>query len=292
MKSKIILILILVTLITGCNPAPERVTPTVESATAEPTATDPPPGPSPTPLPERPTYLPGELVEYKAQSGDTVAALAARFNTTVEEIMSANPIIPADASTMPPGMPMHIPIYYRSFWGTPLKIIPDSHFVNGPAARDFNTREYTTETRGWINHHIEYAMGLERYGPELINLVATNYSISPRLLLAVSEYLANAISYPALPDTTSDYPLRFRSPLNKGYYRQLLWAANQLNIGYYEWRTGDLLELELSDGTLERPDPWQNAATVSRSARRKRLIIVSSRLKARTTSIPISVSCK
>ena len=38
-----------------------------------------------TPLPQRPTYSPGELVDYQAQSGDTLIALAARFNTTVTE---------------------------------------------------------------------------------------------------------------------------------------------------------------------------------------------------------------
>jgi len=42
--------------------------------------------PTPTPLPTRPVYIPGELVEYNAQSGDTLPALAAHFNTTVQEI--------------------------------------------------------------------------------------------------------------------------------------------------------------------------------------------------------------
>jgi LysM repeat protein len=40
-----------------------------------------------TPLPTRPSYKPGELVEYIAQDGDTLPALAARFNTTVDEIL-------------------------------------------------------------------------------------------------------------------------------------------------------------------------------------------------------------
>ena len=64
-----------------------------------------------TPFPTRRAYEPGELVEYIAQTGDTLP-LATRFNTTESEIRKANPIIPDDA-TMPPGMPMQIPIYYR-----------------------------------------------------------------------------------------------------------------------------------------------------------------------------------
>ena len=66
----------------------------------------------PAPTSERPKYAPGELVDYIAQNGDTLPALAARFNTSVEEIREANPIIPLDATTMPPGFPMKIPIYY------------------------------------------------------------------------------------------------------------------------------------------------------------------------------------
>ncbi|HQV63613.1 MAG TPA: LysM peptidoglycan-binding domain-containing protein, partial [Anaerolineales bacterium] len=53
-----------------------------------------------TPIPTRTTYTPGELVDYIAQTGDTVPALAARFNTTVEEIFQANLQIPRDATTM------------------------------------------------------------------------------------------------------------------------------------------------------------------------------------------------
>ena len=63
---------------------------------------------------KRPNYMPGEPVDYIVQPGDTVSALASRFNTTQSEILKANPIIPAVTTTLPPGMPMKIPIYYRS----------------------------------------------------------------------------------------------------------------------------------------------------------------------------------
>jgi murein DD-endopeptidase MepM/ murein hydrolase activator NlpD len=202
-------------------------------------------------------------VDYTAQPGDTLPALAARFNTTVEEIREANPIIPPDASTMPPGMPMQMPIYYRSFWGTTFKIIPDNEYVNGPSAVGFDTSEFAGQYVGWINSYQEFAGGRNRTGPELIDLVAQNFSISPKLLLALSEYLAGALTNPALPLASVEYPLRFRSASNQGLYRQLVWTANLLNNGYYDYRNGDLLELELPDDTIERPDPWQNAATVS-----------------------------
>src|SRR4030042_3846355 len=61
-----------------------------------------------TPLPTRPPYSPGELVDYIAQTGDSLQSLASHFNTTVGEILTANSFIPDDATTMPPGMPMKI----------------------------------------------------------------------------------------------------------------------------------------------------------------------------------------
>jgi LysM repeat protein len=83
-----------------------------------------------TPLPTRPPYTPGELVDYTVQSGDTMPALASRFNTSIEEIREANPIIPEDTTTLPPGMPMEIPIYYEPLWGTSYQIFPDSHYAS------------------------------------------------------------------------------------------------------------------------------------------------------------------
>jgi hypothetical protein len=92
--------------------------------------------------------------------------------------------------------------------------------------------------------------------------VAQNFSISPRLLVALVEYQAGGLNKAILSAENAEYPLGYRSLKHKGLYLQLVWAANLLNNGYYGWRTGDLIEFDLSDGTTERPDPWQNAATV------------------------------
>jgi len=51
--------------------------------------------------------------------------------------------------------------------------------------------------------------------------------------------------------------------MHEGMYMQLVWAANLLNNAYYSWRSGQLNEFDHLDGTQERPDPWQNAASVA-----------------------------
>lgn len=228
-----------------------------EAVTSTPS---PEPGPTLTPFPGRPEYDPGQLVDYNARSGDTVLALAARFNTTVEEILLANPDIPLDATTLPAGMPMQIPVYYRSHWGTPFLILPDSQFVNGPSAIGFDVEEYVQSKPGWLKDFHTYAQGARRTGAEVVQMVADNYSISPRVLLAVMEYRSGALSQPVAPE--SPYPLGIYNYHYPALYMQLAWVANVLNNGYYGWRTGRLIEFELEDGRLERPDPWQTAASV------------------------------
>ncbi len=49
----------------------------------------------------------------------------------------------------------------------------------------------------------------------------------------------------------------------KGLYRQLVWAVNQLSVGYYAWREGRLIELQFSDGITARLAPDQNAGSVA-----------------------------
>jgi hypothetical protein len=219
--------------------------------------------PGSTPYPTRPAYNPGELVDYIAQTGDTLPALASHFNTTVDEILKANPIVPADATTMPPGMPMRIPIYFAPFWGTPYQALPDSLFINGPAQVGFDVEAFVDGYPGWLRDYATYASGDKRNGAQLVELVAQNFSISPRLLLALLEYQSAALTGPTLLPELQNYPLGYSDRRHRGLYLQLVWAADTLNNGYYSWRTGRLKSFELANGRIERPDPWQNAASVS-----------------------------
>ena len=249
-----ILLLALTLLLAACLPQ----SPAVPSTPIPPTPTE---GPTPTIEPTRPAYTPGELVDYTAQAGDTLPALAARFNTTIQQIRDANQAIPLDATSMPPGMPMKIPIYYLPFWGTTFQILPDSAFVDGPGAIGFDTVAFVNGKPGWLKDYTAYTADANHTGAEIVDIVAINYSVSPRVLLAILDYQTGALSQPLPP--VGDYPLGETDYTHAGLYNQLVWAANVLNNGYYGWRIGNLLQFEHADGTIERPDPWQTAATVA-----------------------------
>jgi len=210
---------------------------------------------------KRPEYNPGELVDYVAQTGDTLPALAAHFNSTIAGIRTANPQIPEDATTLLPGMPMKIPITYSPAWGTQLQIMPDSLFVDGPSVNGFDTWAFVSSQPGWLKDYREDIGDTNRSAAELVDIVATNFSISPRALLVLLEYQTGALSQPGPP--SGDYPLGHVDENTAGLYRQLVYAGNILNAGYYGWRTGGLTQLVFPDYTIERPDPWQTAATVA-----------------------------
>lgn len=214
-----------------------------------------------TPNPTRPSYPPGTLVDYIAQSGDTLPALAAHFNSTIEEIQKANPIIPAGATTMPPGLPMQIPIYYEAIWSSSFQILPDISFVYGPRDIGFDVVAFVNSQPGWLKNSKDAVGLLIRPGAEVVLHTSINFSVSPKLLLAILEYQTGALSNPVPPESISDYLLGYRNRSYSGLSQQLVWAANRLNNGYYGWREGSLQTYSHQDGRLERPDPWQNAAS-------------------------------
>jgi len=255
-----LLVLVILIAVSGCVPV-ESPTSVPVTPSLEPTAEDTPVY-GPTPLPTRTVFPPGELVDYIAQNGDNLPALAQHFNTTAAEILAANPGIPEDISTLPAGLPMQIPIYYIPLIGSPFQILPDSEVVNSPSAVGFDIQAELAATGGFLKDMVDYGYYRERAAWDVINVLALNYSVHPRLMIALLEYQTGALTRPDPRDTAALYPLGYEDTRYQGLYRQLLWAVELINDGYYGWRSGTIDTIQLADGRLVRPDPWQNAGTV------------------------------
>lgn len=250
------LLLALGLLISGCGTERPKYIISASTQTAEE------PLPTATPFNERPVYAPGTLVDYVAQSGDTLPILASRFGTTPQEILFSNPDIPKDITTLPPGYSMKMPIYYKPLWGTDFQIIPDSAFVYGPDVVDFDLPAFLDLTPGWFKHYKVQIQEKNRDAAGMINYYAENYSINPKLLIALIEYQTGALSNPQRDASREAAFLGFEND-HEGVSLQVSFVAELLNDGFYRYQMGELTSITHLSGVLENIDPWQNPATVA-----------------------------
>ncbi len=102
-------------------------------------------------------------------------------------------------------------------------------------------------------------------GVEVIERVAIENSINPRLLLALLEYESHWVygQKDELNLAQRTYPMGLIDKNRESLYRQLVWAVKDLSIGYYGWREGLLTDLSFADGVTVRLAPELNAGTVA-----------------------------
>ena len=81
--------------------------------------------------------------------------------------------------------------------------------------------------------------------------------------MAVLEYQSRWISDTNPRTDTVKYPLGWKDPWRDGLYKQLAWAANNLNRGFYWWRADAVASWTLADGIVVPIDPTINAGTAA-----------------------------
>ncbi len=214
------------------------------------------------PTPDNARILPTprqETDEYVVQAGDTLGDIAQRYGISVQDLMTANNI--TDPNTLDIGMVLNVPAPNPGAAGLALKIIPDSELVYGPASIYFDISEFIQSQNGYLASYTQDVNGVLLSGTEIIQIIAQNYSINPRLLLALLEYQSGWVTNPT-PFNTS-FPMGLADENRYGLYRQLAWAADTLNRGYYLWKANALSTWVLTDGTVIPINPTINAGTAA-----------------------------
>ncbi len=224
----------------------------------------PPGSPVLSPTPDAPHPIPGLRTEaegYVVQSGDTLGIIAERFGVSVEEIAEANGI--TDVNVLEIGQILDIPAPEPVATGPGFKIIPDSELVAGPVTAYFDVPDFVSGLNGHLVYYEEEIDGNVLRGYQIVQRVATNYSINPRLLLAVLEYQSGWLTDPNPRTYTLDYTMGMENVDLKGLDKQLSWAANELNRGYYLWRVNGVSSWVLPDGSVIPVNPTINAGTAA-----------------------------
>lgn len=142
-------------------------------------------------------------------------------------------------------------------------IIPDSEIIFSASAAAFDTAEYLDQAGGFLGTYRQYLMiSAWTDAPAVIDMVAIENSINPRLLVALLEYQCGCVS--GLNDLNPDEftsVLGATQAVRQDLYGQLIWAIHELSEGYYGWKDGTLTKISFSDGTIVRPKSDLNAGS-------------------------------
>lgn len=227
----------------------------------------------PTPNPTRFAVSANEAREHIVQPGDTLFGIALAYGLSLNALLAVNDL--ADPNTLFIGQVIQLPDLPDSL--TPgFKLIPDGRLVRGPGTGQFNIQAFVSQQPGYIRVAADEVPTRQENGSELrrtysaadvVERVALEYSVDPRLLLVLLEYRAGWLTQLNLPENMMTHPLISAADSagvdRSGLYRQLAWAANMLNAGYYGWKERGWTTLEFSGGERLLYAPGLNAGTVA-----------------------------
>ncbi|NPV56893.1 MAG: LysM peptidoglycan-binding domain-containing protein [Anaerolineae bacterium] len=216
-----------------------------------------------TPTPDNQRMLPklrDTEETYTVSAGDTLSIIAKGFGVTVAMLIEANGI--ADPNLLDVGQQLLIPAPVPNGSSPAYKIIPDSELVYGPMTVFFDPAAFIAEKGGYLSDYSEEVDEIQLSGGEIVTRVSREFSVNPKLLLAVLEYQSGWVSSKNPDPYFIDYPAGYPDSNRKGLWRQLTWAANQLNFGYYTWKANVLSAYFLPDGNIILPTTTLNAGTV------------------------------
>jgi len=200
---------------------------------------------------------------YTVQPGDTLSGIALRFDIELDVLQTLNDLPNPDLLEV--GQVLRLP-GRLIVPGSDFRILPDHRLVRAPGSADFDIDGFIDSQPGYIRTATDEVDDIIYSARDIVRRVSLEYSIDARLLLALLEYKGGWLSDPAPSDDARTYPLGApASPFGfdrNGLYRQLTWAADRLNDGYYGWKLGEDSEAVLADDGRAPYSAALNAATV------------------------------
>ena len=214
------------------------------------------PSPSPSPVD---SVLDKPPILYSAQAGDSLEIVAIHFGVNPNDISSPNPI---PEGLIPAGQVLVVPDVLGERTADE-RLIPDSELVYSPSAIGFDAQEISETLGGYLANYREYLGGQWFYGGEVLEKVAIEHSVNPRMLMSLLEYQSGWLLANDQADRQIKYPMGYIYENSQGLFAQTSWATRQLSLGYYGWKEGRLTELSFPNGERLRIAPDLNAGTVA-----------------------------
>lgn len=197
---------------------------------------------------------------YYTQSGDTLPSILGRFGVSVDEIQFSEEVPPT--GIINPEIVLVIPDKLENVTSE-YRMMPDSEVVYSQSAAGFDIEAYVQQAGGYLSRYTEPVGHDTLSGAEIVELVALENSANPYLLLAILEYKSRWVLGNPTNIAEEDYPMGYIKVEKRGLYYQLSWAVEQLSIGYYGWRAGNLTEVTFKDNSVMRMNPQLNAGSAA-----------------------------
>ncbi len=235
------------------------------------------------PLPEQvmvPTAnMPRSYVDVDAasvhtvQAGDTLTGIALTYGTDVDTLLAFNEF--EDPNALFVGQQVSLPPRPTEETSD-LKLLPNSLLVRAPGSAAFDIAAFINTQPGYIRTVTDLVDTRQADGSieesrlnaaQIIERISLEFSVDPRVLLALLEYRARWLTEPNVPEEVGNYPLISEEDSEgvdrEGLYRQLAWTANQLNAGYYGWKYREWIMVAFSPEERLLINPNLNAGTVA-----------------------------
>jgi LasA protease len=255
LRLALVLLLLASALACARTPAPEEpdFSPTATGALASP---EPPAATSRTPAP---TPTPAPYVHF-VQAGETLDYIAATYDCSSDDLILSNRL--EDPNALHVGQRLALPSLDLPL-GPSIPLLPDSRFVYGPSDVGFDVGSFCRTRPGYLNSYEELVGEEMLTGPQIVQLMARRYSVSPRLLLGMIEFQSGWLDNPNPSGWASEHPLGATEEGQMTLLYQLAWAADQMNKGYYDWKGRGRQIIDLLEGKHAQYDPGINAGTAA-----------------------------
>ncbi|MFZ4828360.1 MAG: LysM peptidoglycan-binding domain-containing protein [Phototrophicaceae bacterium] len=217
----------------GCDSA--NVSPVVVTATFDPLATLATPLPIPTTSDLQVDTIPSN---YVVQGGDTLLNIAQRFGLPLSSLIELNNLPNPNLLMVGQVIELpNIPVVDASV----VFLIPDEFL---PYRNNFDVQGFLNTQQGWLKTAVDQielrqsdgSIIIEEWSAyQIIEYYAQRFSVDPRILLTFLELRSGGLTQPIATDTMRLYPLGKIDSDRQGITKQINWAYNQLNDGYYGW---------------------------------------------------------
>lgn len=204
--------------------------------------------------------------QHIVQWGDTLSQIAAQYDVSLASILAINDLENPDLLEVNQVIQLpQAPVTYTPAF----QIMPDSRLIRSAGAQAFDTAAFVRSQPGIIRS-LSVPVGTRQAdgsalidtltASQIVERVSLEYSVDPRILLALLEYRAGLLSQSDVAQESWLHPFisREESPGidRAGLYNQLAWLADQLNFGYYGWKYRGRTTLDFADGErlLYHPD--------------------------------------